>query len=162
METSLRQWGAKWGRILGAPAELIDTITSIESSFYPQTQNMTERAVPLGGAWGPMQVTLTTAKGIAAALAKNPNAEVQETLARWTGQGPDLYDPALGMLFGVSYLAKLWKKFQDFTLAAAAYQQGPGKITKMLAAGQAIPEELPPHGKQYVAMATAARDRLFG
>lgn len=156
-EAGITRAVARFSGVFGVPVELGNAIASIESSYHPQCVNQTTRAVPLGGAWGPMQVTLTTAKGIAERLAKNPNPLVQATLKKWTGKGKDLFDPEVGVMFGMEYLGRLWREFKTFERTAAAYHQGPQKIRNMIAAGQAIPQMLPPKGKAYVAMATKAR-----
>lgn len=147
----------KWGGVFGVPEAIIMTIASIESSFHPDTVNLSERAVPLGGAWGPLQVTLTTAKGIAKSLAGSSSADVRATLARWdgTGEGLNGLDHLdVGVMFGAYYLGKLVKEFgPDIALVSGAYQQGPGKIRQVLAAGGTVPDSLPEHGKAYVTSA---------
>jgi soluble lytic murein transglycosylase-like protein len=159
-EVLLRQLAAKWAAVFGVPLDLVLSIIYLESGWKPQSVNTSDRAQVLGGAWGAMQVTKSTADGVVARLRKHPSPDVAVTLRRWTGKGADMYDPDLGVMLGTAYLGQLWQEFGDFILAAAAYHQGPGKIRTMRRLGQAIPAELPPYGKQYVVLATAARAKV--
>jgi soluble lytic murein transglycosylase-like protein len=143
----------KWGVIFNVPPAWVMSIMDLESGFHPEAKNLTERALPLGGAWGLMMVTLNTAKGIGNELRTFANPDVQRLLQKWTGKGEDLLDPELGSMFGSYYLSKLYREFHTFPLVSAAYQQGPGAIRKAIAGGKRIPEDLPPHGKEYVMLA---------
>lgn len=164
LEGTIRRLAVKWGDLFGIPPDFAVRIASIESAFHPQTKNMNERAAPLGGAWGPMQVVLVTAKDIAAKLYGSNNPVVLATLNRaWHGAGSDLFDPDLGMMMGTWYLAQLYHEFQAWPLVAAAYQQGPGKVRSVLKKGataSTISSYLPPHGREYVAMAQKAVERV--
>lgn len=159
----------KWGAIWGVPAGFVLTIMKIESSFRPGLFNTNDRAMKLGGAWGLMAMTLSTGKGLApqiqaAAAAPTFNAvnraHVAAALARFNGTGQSLLDADTNACFGAFFLAKLYREFRTLDLVAAAYHQGAGKVREMLKTKKAIPEQLPPFGKEYVARARAAASSL--
>lgn len=145
----------KWGPVFGCPVKTLMTIARIESAYRPNCVNVNLRAMALGGAWGFCQMTFTTAKGHAAALAKSTNKDVLATLARaWKGTPTSLLDPDLNVMFACRQLGNATKEFgDDIKLVAGAYHQGAGKIRSMIKAGKSIPAELPPFGKIYVASA---------
>ncbi len=146
----------KWGPIFGVPPDWIMAIAKVESGFKPGAKNLTSSGdVARGGAWGSMQVTLATAQGIAAALAKSTNPAVRETFAKWTGQGESLLAVDLGVLFGAYLLGKLGAEFKDFPTVAAAYNRGAGNVRKMLAAKK------DPGAVAYAVKAAAAREALI-
>lgn len=148
----------KWGPIFGVDPAWIMAIAKIESGWRPDTVNYSLRSIPLGGAWGPLQMTKVTADDWAGRLARDKNPEVRAAAARWRGRGVALTkDLDLAVLLSTAFLGRLVREFKTFTNVAAAYHQGAGRIRKMLAARQAIPAELPPKGKLYVSMALAAR-----
>jgi len=102
------------------------------------------------------QQTRNTAAGHAAALASSADPDVQATLRKWTGVGPDLFDTDLCGMFAARQLGQLTAEFgDDIARVAGGYHQGAGKIRSMIAAGEAIPADLPPHGKTYVTRALA-------
>jgi soluble lytic murein transglycosylase-like protein len=142
----------KWGPILGVPPDFIMAIAKVESGFYPNATNLTGGDLKRGGAWGAMQVTLQTAQSIARNLSASSNPQVQAAMLRWTGKGPELLDPELGILFGSSLLSSLIKIFgRDLALVAAAYNRGTGAVKAMIAAGK------PPGQLAYVEKALAAQ-----
>jgi soluble lytic murein transglycosylase-like protein len=53
-----------------------------------------------------------------------------------TAPGVDLTDPEKNINAGVNYLAEQYQKYGDWTLALSAYNWGPGKVDRQLAAGQ--------------------------
>lgn len=145
----------KWGAIFGVPVDWIMAIAKIESAWRPGAKNLTSAGdVRRGGAWGAMQVTLTTAQGIAQGLRSHSNAEVRAAAQGWGGTGEELLAAPLGMLFGVALLGKLNAEFHDFGLVAAAYNRGAGGVRKMLAANQ------DPRLVAYAQKAEAAREAL--
>lgn len=151
----------KWGPVFGCPVSTIMTICAIESSFHPGTVNLSTRALAVGGAWGLMQTTLDTCKSHVASLKSHPSSEVQRVLRLWDGTGESVArNPELSVMFGAYQLGKLTKEFKTLPLVAAGYHQGAGKVRTMLAANQPIPAELPPKGKEYVAMAEKAAPRF--
>lgn len=143
----------KWGPIFGAPVPLIMTICDIESSFRPGVSNTNDRAMKLGGAWGLMAMTLSTAKSVAARLRSHANPMVVATLAKWDGTGPGLLNPDVNVMFGAHELGRDFAEFRSPYLAAGAYHQGRGKIRELLKANKPIPASLPPFGRQYVTSA---------
>jgi hypothetical protein len=150
----------KWGPVFGCSINTLLVVGSIESGYRADCSELSPRAMTLGGAFGMFQQTRNTAAGHARALASSPDPDVQATLRKWTGRGPDLFDPDLCGMFAARQLGQAQAEFGDnLALVAGAYHQGAGKIRTMLAAGRAIPAELPPHGKTYVtrALATAAQ-----
>jgi soluble lytic murein transglycosylase-like protein len=163
-----RTLATKWGGIWGVPAGIALTIMKIESSFRPGLSNTNERAMKLGGAWGLMAMTLTTAKGLApqiqaaAGATTNPasRAHILAAVGRFNGTGVSLLDADTNACFGCFFLAKLYREFKTLDLVAAAYHQGAGKVREMQKAKRAIPEQLPPFGKEYVARARAAAKTL--
>ncbi len=148
----------KWGPMFGTPVSTIMTICKIESDYRLDCVNWDPRAIPLGGAWGPLQMTRKTADDWAGRLEASPNASVRSVAGRWDGRGATLVaDPELAVMLSTAFLGKLTREFGTFTRVAAAYHQGAGKVRSMIAAGEAIPQELPPKGKIYVAMALKAQ-----
>lgn len=151
---------SKWGPQFGCPTKTLMTIASIESGYRPACAELSPRALSRGGAFGMWQQTLNTASGHARALASSPDPDVQATLRKWTGVGVDLFDADLCGMFAARQLGQATAEFgDDIAKVAGAYHQGAGKIRAMIAAGKAIPAELPPHGKTYVtrALSTAAQ-----
>jgi len=145
---------SKWGPVFGCPIKTMLVIGAIESGYRPACSNITPQGMALGGAWGMFQQMRNTAAGHARALASSPNPDVQATLRKWTGQGPDLFDADLCGMFAARQLGQAHAQFgDDIAKVAGAYHQGAGKIRSMVAAGRAIPAELPPHGKTYVTRA---------
>lgn len=86
----------------GVPVDLAIAVAQQESGLNP---NATSGA----GAQGVMQLMPTTAK--------------------WLGV-TDSFDPAQNIDAGVRYLSKLYNQFGDWTLALAAYNAGPGNVSK--------------------------------
>jgi soluble lytic murein transglycosylase-like protein len=145
----------KWGAIFGVPADWILAIAKVESGWRPGAKNLTSAGdVKRGGAWGSMQVTLSTATGLAPSLRSHSNAQVRAAAASWDGTGPGLLDVSLGVLFGTALLGKLKAEFNEFGLVAAAYNRGAGGVRKMLAANK------DPRGVAYAVKAEAAREAI--
>lgn len=162
-----RALAEKWGRIWGVPSGFVLTIMKIESAFRPGVSNTNERAMKLGGAWGLMAMTLTTARGLVpqvqqAAAGKDQitKTHVAAALSHWNNSGQSLLDPELNTCLGAFFLAKLYREFKTLRLVAAAYHQGAGKVRQLQATSKAIPAALPPLGREYVARAEAAAQTL--
>jgi hypothetical protein len=144
----------KWGPHFGCPVRTLMIIGAIESGYRAECSNNSPQGMTLGGAWGMFQQMRNVAAGHARALASSPDPDVQTTLRKWTGNGRDLFDSDLCGMFAARQLGQATKEFgDDVAKVAGAYHQGSGKIRSMLAAGKAIPAELPPHGKTYVTRA---------
>jgi soluble lytic murein transglycosylase len=94
---------------------LLAAVIYQESNFRPDARSSS-------GAIGLMQLTPSTARGIAGSrFATN-----------------DLYDPELNIRYGAWYLANLLYRYDTETLALAAYNAGPGNVDRWRARGVAI------------------------
>ena len=100
--------------------------------LYKETGNLKnpETAKSSAGALGVMQLMPKTAKGL----------------------GVDPLNPEENIRGGVTYLKQMYDKYQDPTLALAAYNAGPGRLDKALKSGQGI-AALPRETQNYVRMA---------
>lgn len=88
-------------------------------------------AVSPVGALGLMQIMPPTGKELAARHG-----------IPW--RGPDtLLDPIVNVKLGVAYLRKLTDRYNDVSIALAAYNWGPGRIDSRLRAGQSLPSRYP-------------------
>lgn len=101
---------------------LVMAVIEVESAFF-------HRAVSHVGAMGLMQLLPSTA----------------EELAHKRGlvwRGPEsLFDPVLNVKLGVAYLKYLEDRFGSTKTALAAYNWGPGAISRRLRAGRTLPAE---------------------
>jgi hypothetical protein len=100
--------------------------------LYKETGNLKnpETAKSSAGALGVMQLMPKTAKGL----------------------GVDPLNPEENIRGGVTYLKQMIDRYQDPTLALAAYNAGPGRLDKALKSGQGI-MGLPRETQNYVRMA---------
>lgn len=99
---------------------LILAIIQVESRFDP-------KAVSARGALGLMQVTPTAL------------TELMDEGKIPPRTGTNLKDPLVNVQVGVTYLAHLHEMFGDLTVALTAYNWGPTRIRKKLAAKEALP-----------------------
>ena len=90
-----------------------------ESKFRPAVESSS-------GAIGLMQLTPTTARGIAIRTGGN------------AFRTSDLYDPEINIRYGAWYLANLFAKYHNERLVLAAYNAGQGNVDKWLAHGEPI------------------------
>ena len=97
--------------------------------LYKETGNLKnpETAKSGAGALGVMQLMPKTAKGL----------------------GVDPLNPEENIRGGVTYLKQMYDKYQDPTLALAAYNAGPGRVDKALKSGQGI-SSLPRETQNYI------------
>ena len=97
--------------------------------LYKETGNLKnpESAKSSAGALGVMQLMPKTAKGL----------------------GVDPLNPEENIRGGVTYLKQMYDRYQDPTLALAAYNAGPGRLDKALKSGQGI-SGLPLETRNYV------------
>ena len=100
------------------PAFLAAVIYS-ESKFHSD-------AVSSSGAIGLMQLTPTTARGIAIRTGGN------------AFRTQDLYNPEINIRYGAWYLDNLFKKYGSETLVLAAYNAGQGNVDRWRAEGKGI------------------------
>ena len=108
--------------------------------LYKETGNLKnpETAKSSAGALGVMQLMPKTAKGL----------------------GVDPLNPEENIRGGVTYLKQMYDKYQDPTLALAAYNAGPGRLDKALKSGQGI-MGLPRETQNYVRMAGGGEVQHF-
>jgi Transglycosylase SLT domain len=101
----------------------------VQHILYKETGNLRDPATARShaGAYGPMQLMPGTAKEL----------------------GVNIADPEQNTRGGVRYFAKMLDQFGDPTLSLAAYNAGPGRVSKMLKSGRGI-ESLMPETQQYV------------
>lgn len=103
----------------GLAPELVLAVIHVESSFR-------HRAASRAGALGLMQLRPRT---------------MHAELARARLRSADPLDPAANVRAGVRYLGRLVRAFDDLELALVAYNAGPARLRRHLAAGQ-VPERL--------------------
>lgn len=94
-------------------AAVVMGVIQQESDFYPDATATAAADLARGGAYGLMQMTLQTARG----LGYKGAAGSRDTL---TG----LYDPAANVALGVRYLADLYRTTRDIDAAVSAYNAG--------------------------------------
>lgn len=104
----------------GFSAEFVLAVIRVESGGDPF-------AISSKGAIGLMQLRPRTAEVMAHALG-----------IRW--DGPEtLFDPVVNVRLGVNYLERLRHRYGNLTIALAAYNWGPTRISGMLRRSQPIP-----------------------
>jgi soluble lytic murein transglycosylase-like protein len=107
-------------RARGVSPSLVLAVIQIESGYY-------NFAVSPVGALGLMQIMPATG----------------EMLARDLGvpwRGPQtLFDPIVNVRFGIAYLAWLHGEYGNLSTALAAYNWGPGHVSRQLAQGLPVP-----------------------
>ena len=108
--------------------------------LYKETGNLKnpETAKSSAGAIGVMQLMPKTAKSL----------------------GVDPLNPEENIRGGVTYLKQMYDKYQDPTLALAAYNAGPGRLDKALKSGQGI-AALPRETQNYIRMASGGEVQHF-
>jgi hypothetical protein len=122
--------GHKYENMVAAEAERIGLDPNIAvHALYKETGNLKnpESARSRAGALGVMQLMPRTAKEL----------------------GVDPLNPEDNIRGGVMYLKQMYDKYQDPTLALAAYNAGPGRVDKALKSGRGI-EGLPRETQNYV------------
>jgi soluble lytic murein transglycosylase len=106
-------------RAEGIDPALLAAVIYQESRFRPT-------AVSSAGAIGLMQLTPSTAKGIA--------LRTGGTAFRVS----DLTNPTINIRYGSWYLHDLFSKYRSLSLTLAAYNAGQGNVDRWLAAGEGI------------------------
>jgi hypothetical protein len=122
--------GHKYENMVAAEAERIGLDPNIAvHALYKETGNLKnpESARSRAGALGVMQLMPKTAKEL----------------------GVDPLNPEENIRGGVMYLKRMYDKYQDPTLALAAYNAGPGRVDRALKSGQGI-ASLPRETQNYV------------
>ena len=104
----------------GFSSEFVLAVIQVESGGDPF-------AISAKGALGLMQLRPHTAEAVARAIG-----------VHW--DGPDtLFDPVSNVRLGVAYLERLRSRYGNLTVALAAYNWGPTRISEMLRRSQPIP-----------------------
>jgi soluble lytic murein transglycosylase len=98
---------------------LLAAVIYQESKFQPAAQSPS-------GAIGLMQLTPTTAKGIAIRTGGH------------AFRTSDLYDPEINIRYGTWYLANLFEKYHSERLVLAAYNAGQGNVDRWRSEGVGI------------------------
>jgi soluble lytic murein transglycosylase len=103
----------------GLDPALLAAVIYQESKFRP-------RVVSPSGAIGLMQLTPSTARGIAIRTGGN------------AFRTDDLYNPEINIRYGAWYLDNLFKKYGSEKLVLAAYNAGQGNVDRWQARGEGI------------------------
>ncbi len=128
----VKHWASTFPNV---PIKLVMSIIGNESGFNANATNLTGGDLVRGGAWGLGQITLSTATGIPPLIPGSVKGG--PVYKHWTGNGKDLLDPSLNVLFMMAYLNYLLKELSnDSVLATAAYNRGLGSVKKMVAQGR--------------------------
>lgn len=104
----------------GLSRDLVLAVIRTESGFYNWARSP-------AGALGLMQIMPATGKMLARELA-----------IPWAGPRT-LFDPAVNVRLGISYLAHLHERYGSWGPALAAYNWGPGVIDRRLLRGHRLP-----------------------
>lgn len=147
---------SKWHKVFGVPVSWIRSQAYAESRNVPTAQNESS------GALGVLQLLPATVAWLVPSLMKSKYAKdssVQMTLSNgWHGRLNDLFNPDVNVMLAAYYLTILRRKFGDkHDLVAAAYNVGPGKVSRILEERQPLPEG----ATIYVAMVEDAKRRGF-
>ena len=104
----------KYSAEFGVPETIIYAVIKTESDFVA---NAVSPATP--PALGLMQLTEETYEWVSGKLKEKPSAF-------------DIYDPDTNIRYGVWYLSYLYGRFENWDTAFAAYNAGPGNVSKWL------------------------------
>lgn len=107
-------------RARGVSPSLVLAVIQIESGYY-------NFAVSPVGALGLMQIMPATGQMLARDLG-----------VPWRGP-QTLFDPIVNVRFGIAYLAWLHREYGNLSTALAAYNWGPGHVSRQLAQGLPVP-----------------------
>lgn len=107
-------------RARGLSPSLVLAVIQIESGYY-------NFAVSPVGALGLMQIMPATGEMLARDLG-----------VPWRGP-TTLFDPLVNVRFGIAYLAWLHREYGNLSTALAAYNWGPGHVSRQLAQGLPVP-----------------------
>jgi soluble lytic murein transglycosylase len=104
----------------GLPPEFVLAVIEVESSGH-------NFAVSKVGALGLMQIMPATGEFVAARID-----------LPWHGR-ETLFDPVANVRLGIHYLESLLARYENVRLALAAYNAGPGDVSRRLRSGEAVP-----------------------
>ncbi len=128
----VKKWAPSFPKV---PIKLVMSIIGNESGFNTNATNLTGGDLARGGAWGLAQMTLATAKGVPPFIPKA--IKDGPVFKHWTGEGKQLLDPSLNVLFMMAYLNHLMGELKgDTVLVTAAYNRGLGAVKKMVSQGR--------------------------
>jgi soluble lytic murein transglycosylase-like protein len=131
----------KWARAWNVPAPVIRGIIRTESRGNRKAKRLKGGDLRRGGAWGLMQMTLSTAGDLVGKLRKLGRSDVDATLRRWDGTGPSLFSADLNILLGTYKLAADKAALDEgWPAAVLAYNRGRQGARDALEAGRK-PEE---------------------
>ena len=120
------QYPLHYETLVRAQAKRFDLDPALVAAVIYQESRFRPDARSNAGAIGLMQVLPTTG----------------ETIARWTGAETftvdDLYDPTVNIRYGTWYLHRLLERYQDETLALAAYHAGEANVDAWIRDGKGI------------------------
>ena len=111
---------AREARRAGFSPEFVLAVIRVESGGDPF-------AVSPKGALGLMQLRPRTAEAVARGIG-----------VRWNGRAT-LFDPVTNVRLGVAYLERLRVRYGNLSIALAAYNWGPARISEMLRRSEPIP-----------------------
>jgi soluble lytic murein transglycosylase-like protein len=146
----------KWSPVFDVP------VSWVRSQAYAESRNVLTAENSRTGALGVLQLMPATAMELLTRLMKSKFAkrkDVSSTLkSKWTGKKEDLFDPDLNVMLATFYMRLLKQKFgNNHELVAAAYNAGPGKVSKRLSSGRPLSTE----SLTYLSMVAEAKNRGF-
>jgi len=146
----------RWSSVFDVP------VAWIRSQAYAESQNIPTATNPRTDARGVLQILPTTAAWLVTSLLKskwkNHKRVIRTLKTKWRGNSDDLYDVELNVMLATYYMNILTKQFGKIhEFVAAAYNAGPGKVARLLSAGQPLPKE----SLTYLAMVADAKSRGF-
>jgi len=152
---TIRVLAEKWAAVFEIPSSWLISQAYVESQNKPLAENPS-------GATGVLQIKLVRANDLVKWIHKSKwknRPEVEAILGNyWHGNREDLLNPDLNVMLAAFDLQHLRRKFGDnHELVAAAYNQGEGKMTKVLAAGEPVPRR----GLVYIARVIEAKRKGF-
>lgn len=154
---------SKWAKIFQIPKNWIKILAHVETKWRPRAVNT------FGTAFGLMQMKVTTANDLSFRMRRFMvfhDPQVETTMQSWSGQGEDLLNPELNVLFAAFYLKILSRSFGNLIdVIAAAYNQGQGAVSRAIAKAKkesrSFVEFLKPAGREFIARTLDARQKGF-
>lgn len=151
---TVKELAKKWSKVFHVP------VSWIRSQAYAESKNILRAKNEGSGAIGVLQILPGTAKDLLKSLKRSKyvkNPLVKETLEIEPTED-FLFNPDVNIMLATYYMGLLRHKFgDDHDLVAAAYNIGPGKITRCLATQTPLPER----SRIYIAMVKDAKRRGF-
>ena len=158
---TVKELAIKWSKVFKVP------VSWIRSQAYAESKNVLQAKNETSGAIGVLQILPNTARDLLKSIRRSKFAKhslVRETLEIGTKNdnsnrdGDSLFNPDVNIMLATYYMALLRNKFgNDHDLVAAAYNIGPGHITRCIATNSPLPER----SRVYLAMVKDAKRRGF-